>query len=74
MPVSSLTKKYELTDQPESDEHAGFVAAMLAASKRQAGYFDGALRKYVADGGRVVSGDFEWKETNRGFRWGKRSH
>lgn len=71
--VSNLTKKFELTDELTSDEHAGYVAAMLAAAKRQAAYYDTVLRKYVDDGGRVVSGDFEWKQTNSGMRWGKRS-
>ncbi len=64
--------QYELTDEPTCDEHAGYVGAMLAAAKRQMGYYDQALRKYVSNGGRVVSGDFEWKQTNSGFRWVKR--
>lgn len=74
LPVSALTQKYELTDELTSDEHAGWVGAMLAASKRQASYYDQALRKYVESGGRVVSGDFEWKQTNSGMRWVKRSN
>ena len=56
-----MANEYGLTDEPTSDEHAGYVAAMLAAAKRQMAYYDTAMRKYIADGGRVVSGDFEWK-------------
>ncbi len=65
-------ERYELTDEPTSDEHAGYVAAMLAAAKRQMAYYDQAMRKYIADGGRVLSGDYEWKQTNAGMRWTRR--
>ncbi len=67
-----LEMDYELTDEPTSDGHAGHVGAMVAAAKRRLAYYDGALRRWVAGGGRVVSGDFEWKQTNSGFRWVKR--
>ncbi len=65
---------YELSDEPTCDEHAGYVAAMLAAAKRRITYYDNAMRKYVNAGGRVVNGDFEWKQTNSGFRWVKRTN
>ncbi len=64
--------EYELSDEPTCDEHAGYIGAIIAACKRKVGYLDNALRKYVANGGRVVNGDFEWKQTQSGMRWVKR--
>ncbi len=67
-----VNHEYEMSDSPESDEHAGYVGAIIAAAKRQLLYYDNALRQYVEAGGRVLSGEFEWKKTNRGMCWVKR--
>lgn len=78
-PDSLMGKKamkgtYQMTDSPESDEHAGYVGAVIAAAKRQLEYYNNGLRKYADDGGHIVAGDMELKQTNSGFRWVKRGN
>lgn len=60
-----------LTDKPRSDTEAGEVVEMLSAAKRQIKYLDTKMKEYVAKGGRVLSGQMEWKDRGNGFRWGK---
>jgi hypothetical protein len=55
-----------------SDQHAGQVMAMVAASKRQGNYLTEKVKRYLVNGGKAVDGDYEWKQTERGYRWVKR--
>lgn len=66
------SKGMTMTDMPISDDEAGYVMERITAAKRQMKYLEDCMRKYITDGGRAVSGDFEFKQTNSGFRWGKR--
>ncbi len=66
--------RMELTDKPESDEHAGYIGAMIAAAKRQMEYYNNGLRTYADQGGHIVAGDMELKQTNSGFRWVKKGN
>ena len=72
----SLLKKVtmEMTDEPSSDEHAGYIGAMIAASKRQLEYYNNGLRHYAEQGGRIIAGDMELRQTNSGFRWVKKGN
>lgn len=54
---------------PSSPEHAGKMGTALKIIDRQSKYFKEALRKYHNEGGRIVDGDYELKNTDRGFRW-----
>lgn len=64
--------KWPLTVKPQSDEEAGSVMEQAYAAKRQYEYIMAGVKKYVSDGGRAPAGDFEYKQTDRGFRWVKR--
>ncbi len=72
LPATSLMKKYTMTDQPISDEEAGYTMERITAARRQMKYYEECIRKYVVSGGRAVTGDFEFASTNSGFRWIKR--
>jgi hypothetical protein len=65
--------RFDMTDAPSSDDEAGYVMARITAAKRQLKYYEEGIRRYCSDGGRAVDGDFEFKQTNSGFRWVKRS-
>ncbi len=73
LPATSLLKNCSMTDNPISDEEAGYVMARITAAKRQSKYFEEAIRMYVTSGGRAIAGDMEFKQTNSGFRWVTRS-
>ena len=62
-----------LTDKPQSDTEAGGTAEILSAVKRQLKYYDEKLKAYVEAGGRVISGQWEWKKGSTGFRWTKKN-
>lgn len=70
VPVESLLKK--ITDTPTTDQEAGDQMALASAAKRQINYLIEGAKKYVRSGGRVISGQFEWKDRGNGFRWGRR--
>jgi hypothetical protein len=73
LPAEALIKKYPMTDKPTSNEHAGAVMAKVSACQRQSKYYTAAMKKYIAEGGKVTLGAYEWKERGRqGFRWGKK--
>lgn len=61
-----------ITDQPISDEEAGYTMERIYAAKRQYEYLMSGIKKYIDGGGRAVAGDFEYKKTTTGFRWVKR--
>lgn len=61
-----------ITDEPTSDEEAGYTMALISAMKRQAKYIETCLKEYVSNGGKVVAGNQEWKERSNGWRWGRR--
>ena len=71
IPPGSLVRNSKMTDTPRSDEEAGYTMARVAASRRQMKYYETAMKEYIAKGGRVINGNYEWKERNNGFRWGR---
>lgn len=62
---------HTITDQPISDEEAGYTMERIYAAKRQYEYLMSGIKKYIDGGGRAVSGEFEYKKTTTGFRWVK---
>ncbi len=68
-----LLAKMKMTDNPISDEEAGYTMERIAAARRQMKYLEAGVRKYIEDGGKALAGDFEFKSTNSGFRWVKRN-
>jgi hypothetical protein len=71
LPTSRLVRKYAMTHQPSSDEHAGYVMERVTAAKRQLDYYANAMKDYCKNGGRVLSGGYEWSGGKDGFRWRK---
>lgn len=61
-----------MTDSPVSEEEAGKVMEMVSAARRQMKYYEACMKEYIKNGGRVVSGDWEWRETGAGYRWVRR--
>ena len=68
-----LLAKMKMTDNPISDEEAGYTMERIAAARRQMKYLEAGVRKYIDEGGRALAGDFEFKSTNSGFRWVKKN-
>lgn len=71
---SAVTEKLledttKLNARPLDDLDAGATMAMVSAGKRKLSYYETAVRKYLNEGGRAISGEFEYKETKAGFRW-----
>ncbi len=60
-----------ITDNPQSLKEAGETMSRLTAAKRQLNYFIECMKKYVNDGGRIISQGMEWGPGNDGFRWRK---
>ena len=54
---------------PEGNGQAGEMAYKLKAIKSFLNVREGLLKEYCRQGGRALAGDWEWKETNSGFRW-----
>ena len=71
LPAASLVRKYRMTDKPRSDEEAGYVMSRVSAARRQQKYYESCMKEYIANGGRVTAGNYEWRETGNGFRWGR---
>jgi hypothetical protein len=71
--TEALVRKYPMTDNPISDEEAGHVMERITAARRQMKYYEECMRKYINNGGRAIAGDFEFKSTNSGFRWVKKT-
>lgn len=67
----SLLKRHRMTGDLTSDEHAGYVMARVTAARRQMKYYEAMVRKHVENGGKVLAGNYQWRETGSGFRWGK---
>lgn len=70
VPAEALMSK--LTSKPTNDAEAGEQVALVSAAKRQINYIIDGAKEYVNAGGRVISGQFEWKDRGNGFRWGKK--
>lgn len=66
---TQLVRRFKMTDMPVSDEEAGYTMERITAAKRQMKYYEEGIRAYVDNGGRAISGDFEFKHTKSGFRW-----
>lgn len=66
-----VRKKYRMTDKPRSDDEAGYVMSRVAAARRQQKYYESCMKEYITNGGRVTAGNYEWRETGAGFRWGR---
>lgn len=71
LPAEALVRKYRMTDKPRSDDEAGFVMSRVSAARRQQKYYESCMKEYIANGGRVTAGNYEWRETGNGFRWGR---
>jgi hypothetical protein len=71
IPVDNLVRKPRLTAAPKDDYEAGFTMALVYAARRQLKYYESSVREYLSKGNRAVSGQYEWGETNSGFRWRK---
>lgn len=71
LPARSLIRRHAMTDEPTSDAHAGYVMERVTAARRQLNYYEEGLRRYLSSGGRVLSGEYEWRKTPSGVRWGK---
>lgn len=71
LPAASLARKFRMTDKPRSDEEAGYVMSRVSAARRQQKYYESCMKEYIANGGRVTAGNYEWRETGNGFRWGR---
>lgn len=71
LPSSALVRKFRMTDKPRSDDEAGYVMSRVAAARRQQKYYESCMKEYIANGGRVTAGNYEWRETGNGFRWGR---
>jgi hypothetical protein len=69
--ASDLVKGRRLTDTPIDDEEAGFTMAMTSASRRQLDYWTESMKAYIASGGRVIQGQYEWSKGGNGYRWRK---
>ncbi len=63
---------HSITDQPISDEEAGYTMERIYAAKRQYEYLMSGIKKYIDGGGRAIAGEHEYKKTTTGFRWVKR--
>jgi hypothetical protein len=61
----------KMTDNPRSDEEAGYVMSRVTAARRQQKYYESCMKEYVSKGGRVIAGNYEWRETGSGYRWGR---
>ncbi len=66
-----IQSKPKMTDKPRSDEEAGYVMSRVSAARRQQKYYENCMKEYIANGGRVLAGNYEWRETGNGFRWGR---
>ena len=71
LPARALLRRYEMTDEPTSDAHAGYIMERVAAARRQLNYYEEGVRRHMLGGGRVISGEYEWKKTGSGVRWSK---
>lgn len=71
IPSEVLTRRFRMTDNPRSAEEAGHVMSRVSAARRQMKYWEACMKEYIGRGGRVVAGQWEWKETGNGFRWTK---
>ena len=70
VPASALLRK--VTDTPVTDDEAGASMALVSAAKRQLKYAEEKMKDYVAKGGKVVCGSYEWSNGDNGHRWRKR--
>lgn len=73
LPAEALVRgrKARMTDKPRSDDEAGYVMSRVAAARRQQKYYESCMKEYIAKGGRVTAGNYEWRETGSGYRWGR---
>jgi hypothetical protein len=71
LPEKALVRKHRMTDKPRSNEEAGYVMSRVAAARRQQKYYESCMKEYIANGGRVTAGNYEWRETGAGYRWGR---
>ena len=60
---------FEWDEVPTSSEHAGKMASALKVIDRQSKYFKECLKVWHRQGNRIIDGDWELKDTDRGFRW-----
>ncbi len=66
-----LLRKHKITGEPSSGEEASYTMERLSAANRQVKYLTECMKQYVRDGGAVISNGWQWRQTDRGFRWTK---
>lgn len=59
-------------DVPADQEEAGELAWKMKAAKKFLAHKELLLKEYCRQGGKAIAGDWEWREGDAGFRWGKR--
>jgi hypothetical protein len=59
----------DISAAPTSDQHAGYIMERVTAAKRQLAFYEERVRRYVTDGGRCLSGGYEFSKKSDGFRW-----
>lgn len=69
LPAASLVRRHSIQEAPRDSDHAGYIMERVTAAKRQVEFYEKRIRKWCADGGKVVAGDFEFSKGNDGFRW-----
>lgn len=69
LPAASLVRKYNIQESPTGAEHAGSIMERVTAGKRQLEFYEKRIQKYLADGGKVIAGDFEYSKKADGHRW-----
>lgn len=69
LPAQSLVRKYSISEAPTCDEHAGAIMERVTAAKRQLKFYEERIKSYCLEGGRCVTGDFEFSKKADGFRW-----
>jgi len=61
--------KHDISGAPTDDRHAGYIMERVTAAKRQLAFYEERVRRYVTDGGRCLSGGYEFSKKSDGFRW-----
>lgn len=69
LPAKSLVRKFSISEAPTCDEHAGAIMERVTAAKRQMKFYEERIKQYCLNGGRCVTGEFEFSKKADGFRW-----
>jgi hypothetical protein len=64
-------RRLTLVSDPSNEAEATETMVRLSAANRQLKYLTEAMKAYVRNGGRIISGSMEWSGGRDGFRWRK---